>query len=92
MKRAHYDNASHLASHHFTRAREGNALERFFSEEPDRRRRKGGLAGFAPCHKGGENDCCSLCKECFDADFRLPLGVRAETLRWWQKRIEEAEA
>ena len=43
----------------------------------------GGLPGFTPCHKGGDNDCPSLCKECWRAGFRLSEAKVRSTLLWW---------
>jgi hypothetical protein len=42
-----------------------------------------GLAGFVRCHRGGKNECVSLCKDCFEAGFRLPEATVRSTLLWW---------
>jgi hypothetical protein len=42
-----------------------------------------GLPGFVRCHKGGKNDCASLCYDCWAAGFRLPEETIRSTLLWW---------
>ena len=42
-----------------------------------------GIRGFIPCHKGGKNECVSLCKDCFSAGYRLQRETIEATLRWW---------
>jgi hypothetical protein len=49
-------------------------------------------SGFTLCHKGGANDCRSLCRECWSAGFRLPDAVVRDTLAWWGIAGENAEA
>lgn len=43
----------------------------------------GGLPGFTRCHRGGKNDCASLCFDCWQAGFRLPEERVRSTLLWW---------
>jgi hypothetical protein len=43
----------------------------------------GGLPGFVRCCKGGQNECVSLCPDCYRAGFRLPVEVVRSTLLWW---------
>jgi hypothetical protein len=42
-----------------------------------------GLPGFVRCCKGGENECVSLCFDCWKAGFRLPDERIRSTLEWW---------
>ena len=42
-----------------------------------------GLPNFTRCHKGGKNECVSLCFDCYQAGFRLPDEVVRSTLRYW---------